>query len=119
MCVCMFWGAYVAAAAADAVTAARGKLTWGARPCAHAESIRPALGRAGKVVCAVGASESELTDFTAPRRIDGTGATRLVEAATAAGVSQFVLVTSLGTGKLGWPAGEQRGRRAALVCLGA
>jgi hypothetical protein len=57
-----------------------------------------------QVVCAVGAAESELGDFSAPRRIDGEGATRLVEAATAAGVQQFVLVTSLGTGKIGFPA---------------
>ena len=58
-----------------------------------------------QVVCAVGAAESELGDVSAPRRIDGEGATRLVEAANAAGVEQFVLVTSLGTGKLGFPAG--------------
>ena len=93
----------------------------------------------------MGAAESEIGDFSAPRRIDGDGATRLVEvgalqaasgllcascpvvescisrsvrlvptssacpsslqAASAAGVQQFVLVTSLGTGKIGWPAG--------------
>lgn len=32
-----------------------------------------------QVVCAVGAAESELGDVSAPRRIDGEGATRLVE----------------------------------------
>eukprot|EP00887_Chlorella_sp_A99_P003986 scaffold11.g3986.t1 len=69
------------------------------------DTIRPAIGRAAKVVCAVGASESELGDISAPSRIDGAGTTRLVEAATAAGVEQFVLVTSLGTGKIGFPAG--------------
>ncbi|KAI7836826.1 hypothetical protein COHA_009327 [Chlorella ohadii] len=69
------------------------------------ETIAPAIGGAAKVVCAVGAAESELGDVSAPRRIDGEGATRLVEAANAAGVQQFVLVTSLGTGKIGFPAG--------------
>jgi uncharacterized protein YbjT (DUF2867 family) len=68
------------------------------------DTLGPAIGNAAKVVCAVGAAESELGDFSAPRRIDGEGATRLVEAATAAGVQQFVLVTSLGTGKIGFPA---------------
>ncbi len=32
-----------------------------------------------QVVCAVGAAESEIGDVSAPRRIDGEGATRLVE----------------------------------------
>lgn len=32
-----------------------------------------------QVVCAVGAAESEIGDLSAPRRIDGEGATRLVE----------------------------------------
>lgn len=36
---------------------------------------------------------------------DGDAAISLVEAATAAGVDQYVMVTSLGTGKWGWPAG--------------
>lgn len=66
------------------------------------ETIAPALGSAARVVCAVGASE---TDLSGPRRIDGAGAAALVEAANAAGVAQFVLVTSLGTGKVGFPAG--------------
>lgn len=67
-----------------------------------------------QVVCAVGAAESELGDFSAPRRIDGEGATRLVEAAAAAGVQQFVLVTSLGTGKIGFPAGGRLKRGGVL-----
>lgn len=58
-----------------------------------------------QVVCTVGAPESATLDSSAPRRIDGDGSIALVEAAAAAGVEQFVLVTSLGTGKLGWPAG--------------
>jgi hypothetical protein len=52
----------------------------------------------------VGAPESATFDTTAPRRIDGDGSVALVEAAAAAGVKQFVLVTSLGTGKFGFPA---------------
>ncbi len=41
----------------------------------------------------------------APKRIDGDGAIRLVRAAEAAGgVRLFIMVTSLGTGKLGFPA---------------
>lgn len=69
------------------------------------ETIPAALGSAAKVVCAVGAAESELGDIGGPRRIDGEGSTALVQAASAAGVEQFVLVTSLGTGKVGFPAG--------------
>lgn len=71
----------------------------------HPPDQPPLSNLALQVVCAVGASESELGDLSAPRRVDGEGATRLVEAATGAGVQQFVLVTSLGTGKLGFPAG--------------
>lgn len=69
------------------------------------DTILPALGRASSVVCAVGAAESEFTDLTAPKRIDFEGSTALVEAAAASGVQRFILVTSLGTGKLGFPAG--------------
>lgn len=53
----------------------------------------------------MGAPESATFDTSAPRRIDGDGSVALVEAAAAAGVRQFVLVTSLGTGKFGLPAG--------------
>jgi hypothetical protein len=51
----------------------------------------------------VGAAESTL-DVSAPRRIDGEGTIALINKAAEAGVEQFVLVTSLGTGKVGWPA---------------
>lgn len=53
----------------------------------------------------MGAPESATFDSSAPRRIDGDGSVALVEAAAAAGVKQFVMVTSLGTGKFGLPAG--------------
>lgn len=68
-----------------------------------ADTLAPAIGNAGRVVCTVGASEAGL-DVSAPKRIDGDGTTALVEAAAAAGVQQFVLVSSLGTGKVGFPA---------------
>ncbi|KIY98732.1 hypothetical protein MNEG_9227 [Monoraphidium neglectum] len=56
-----------------------------------------------QVVCTVGASEG--LEPSAPKRIDGEGTIALVEAAAAAGVQQFLLVSSIGTGKLGFPAG--------------
>ena len=69
------------------------------------DTLVTAIGAASKVVCAAGAAESELGDFSAPRRIDGEGAAALVRAAASTGaVQQFVLVTSLGTGKVGFPA---------------
>ena len=46
-----------------------------------------------QVVCAVGASESDVLDSTGPRRVDGEGTVRLVEAAAKMGVDQFVLVS--------------------------
>lgn len=55
-------------------------------------------------MCAVGAPEDAITDASAPRRIDGDGSIALVNAAASARVEQFVLVTSLGTGKFGLPA---------------
>jgi hypothetical protein len=58
-----------------------------------------------QVVSCVGCPETATFDTTAPKRIDGDGSVALVEAAAAAGVKQFVLVTSLGTGKFGLPAG--------------
>ncbi|KAK9844034.1 hypothetical protein WJX81_002489 [Elliptochloris bilobata] len=69
------------------------------------EDIRAALGGASKVVQAIGAPESEPFNFQLPKKIDGDAAIALVEAATSAGVDQYVMVTSLGTGKWGWPAG--------------
>ncbi|MEW5297169.1 MAG: hypothetical protein WDW36_000394 [Sanguina aurantia] len=92
-------------------------VTYGAIPADQAERIVvvpfdiedestfvEALGDANKVVCAVGASETAVFDTTGPQRIDGDGTTSLIEAATALGLDQFILISSLGTGKLGWPA---------------
>lgn len=85
-----------------------GFATWA--PQLHALKRSPTLLRPWQVVCAVGAAESEVSDFSAPQRIDGEGTIALVEAATKAGVQQFVMVTSLGTGKIGFPAGGSAAR---------
>jgi hypothetical protein len=59
-----------------------------------------------QVVQAIGAPESEALNFSNPKKIDGDGAIALVDAAVALGVDQYVMVTSLGTAKVGFPAGE-------------
>lgn len=54
----------------------------------------------------MGAAENDLLGaFANVKAVDGEGSISLVRAAEAAGVQQFVMVTSLGTGKWGWPAG--------------
>ncbi|KAL3145400.1 hypothetical protein ABBQ38_001647 [Trebouxia sp. C0009 RCD-2024] len=68
------------------------------------DSIAPALGNAGKVVQAIGAAETKLLDFGAPSRIDGEAAIKLVNVAKDLGVKQYIMVTSLGTTKIGFPA---------------
>jgi hypothetical protein len=60
-----------------------------------------------QVVQAIGAPESEPFNFSNPKKIDGDGAIALVEAATALDVDQYVMVTSLGTAKIGFPAGAR------------
>ena len=59
-----------------------------------------------QVVQAIGASETNLLDTSGPKRVDGEAAVNLVKAADKLGVLQYVMVTSLGTGKFGWPASE-------------
>ncbi|XP_045819677.1 protein TIC 62, chloroplastic [Trifolium pratense] len=66
--------------------------------------IGPALGNASTVVCTIGASEKEVFDVTGPFRIDYQATKNLVDAATVAKVNHFILVTSLGTNKFGFPA---------------
>lgn len=68
------------------------------------ETLVPALGSASRVVCAVGAADADFLDLSAPRRIDYEGTERLIDVAASRGVQQFVLITSLGTGKVGFPA---------------
>lgn len=60
-----------------------------------------------KVVQAIGAAEDNVLDFGAPKRIDGSAAISLIEAAVETGVDQYVMISSLGTGKFGWPAGKK------------
>ncbi|CAN8269049.1 unnamed protein product [Cochlearia groenlandica] len=68
------------------------------------DSIQPALGNASVVICCIGASEKEISDITGPYRIDYLATKNLVDAATSAKVDNFILVTSLGTNKFGFPA---------------
>lgn len=66
--------------------------------------IRPALGDASIVICCIGASEKEIFDVTGPYRIDYLATKNLIDAATVAKVDHFILLTSLGTNKVGFPA---------------
>ena len=56
------------------------------------------------VVCAIGADEAKPFDVSAPKKVDGEAAIALVKEAARQGVEQFVMITSLGTTKFGWPA---------------
>ncbi|XP_031286688.1 protein TIC 62, chloroplastic [Pistacia vera] len=66
--------------------------------------IGPALGNASVVLCCIGASEKEVFDITGPYRIDYQATKNLINAATAAKVNHFIMVSSLGTNKFGFPA---------------
>lgn len=56
------------------------------------------------VVCAAACPESGVLDPTGPKRIDGDGTIALISASKATeSVKQFILITSLGTGKFGLP----------------
>ncbi|KAF0930310.1 hypothetical protein E2562_031977 [Oryza meyeriana var. granulata] len=68
------------------------------------EDIASAIGNAAIVVCSIGASEKDILDVTGPYRIDYMATNNLVRAATAAKVEHFILVTSLGTNRIGFPA---------------
>ncbi|CAL5077510.1 unnamed protein product [Urochloa decumbens] len=68
------------------------------------DGIAKAIGKASLVVCSIGASEKEILDVTGPYRIDYMATSNLVQAATTAKVEHFILVTSLGTNKIGFPA---------------
>lgn len=57
-----------------------------------------------QVVQAIGAAETKLLDFGAPSRIDGEAAIKLVNVSKDLGIKQYIMVTSLGTTKLGFPA---------------
>ncbi|XWS68161.1 hypothetical protein CRYUN_Cryun04dG0067700 [Craigia yunnanensis] len=68
------------------------------------DTIVPALGNASVVICCIGASEKEVFDITGPYRIDYQATKNLTDAATVAKVNHFILVSSLGTNKVGFPA---------------
>ncbi|KAB1207223.1 Protein TIC 62, chloroplastic [Morella rubra] len=68
------------------------------------DQIGPALGNASVVICCIGASEKEVFDITGPYRIDYLATKNLIDAATIAKVGRFILLTSLGTNKIGFPA---------------
>ncbi|XP_041015771.1 protein TIC 62, chloroplastic isoform X4 [Juglans microcarpa x Juglans regia] len=68
------------------------------------DQIGPALGNASVVICCIGASEKEVFDVTGPYRIDYLATKNLINAATIAKVKHFILLTSLGTNKVGFPA---------------
>ncbi|XP_042002902.1 protein TIC 62, chloroplastic-like [Salvia splendens] len=68
------------------------------------DRIKPALGNSSIVICCIGASEKEVLDITGPYRIDYQATKNLIDAATSAKVDHFILVTSLGTNKVGFPA---------------
>ncbi|XP_062092814.1 protein TIC 62, chloroplastic isoform X2 [Humulus lupulus] len=68
------------------------------------DQIVRALGNASVVLCCIGASEKEVFDISGPYHIDYLATKNLVEAATVAKVDHFILLTSLGTNKVGFPA---------------
>lgn len=71
-----------------------------------------------QVVQAIGAAETKLLDFGAPSRIDGKAATKLVNVAKDLNVQQYIMVSSLGTGKIGFPASEScRSFSTAIILI--
>ncbi|KAK9129970.1 hypothetical protein Sjap_010457 [Stephania japonica] len=68
------------------------------------DRIEPAIGNASVVICCIGASEKEIFDVTGPYRIDYQATKNLIDAAAISGVKHFILLTSLGTNKIGFPA---------------
>ncbi|KAL8060484.1 hypothetical protein ABFX02_02G027200 [Erythranthe guttata] len=68
------------------------------------DRIKPALGNSSIVICCIGASEKEIFDISGPYRIDFQATKNLIDAASSAKVEHFILLTSLGTNKIGFPA---------------
>ena len=69
-----------------------------------ADAVAQRLKSVDTVVSTLGPRESNPFDPSLPKRVDRDGTQNLIRAAESAGVSQFVYVTSLGTGRFGWPA---------------
>ncbi|XWS39838.1 hypothetical protein CRYUN_Cryun18bG0088900 [Craigia yunnanensis] len=82
------------------------------------DAIAPALGYASVVICCIGASEKEVFDITGPYRIDYQATKNLIDAATVAKVNHFILVSSLGTNKAGFPAVILKKAEEALIASG-
>jgi len=74
-------------------------------PCLECKRYGSEIQVIVQIVQAIGAAENNVLDFRAPKRIDGDAAINLVDAAVQTEADQFVMVTSLGTGKFGWPSG--------------
>lgn len=68
------------------------------------DQIGTAIGKASIIICCIGASEKEVFDVTGPYRIDYLATKNLIDMATIAKVNHFILLTSLGTNKIGFPA---------------
>ncbi|GFQ03822.1 protein tic 62 chloroplastic [Phtheirospermum japonicum] len=68
------------------------------------DRIKPAIGNSSIVICCIGASEKEIFDITGPYRIDYQATKNLIDAATSVKIEHFILLTSLGTNKVGFPA---------------
>ncbi|CAN6447979.1 unnamed protein product [Victoria cruziana] len=66
--------------------------------------IAAAISNSSVVICCIGASEKEVLDVTGPYRIDYQATKNLIDAATLSKVKHFILVSSLGTNKVGFPA---------------
>mmetsp|Transcript_33907 Transcript_33907/g.44728 ORF Transcript_33907/g.44728 Transcript_33907/m.44728 type:complete len:425 (-) Transcript_33907:211-1485(-) len=73
---------------------------------ADTASLSKSLEGCDVVVCALGALESEVLNWRGPFQVDGVLTQNLIKAASAKPepVRHFVLVSSLGTAKFGWPA---------------
>jgi peptide-methionine (R)-S-oxide reductase len=85
----------------------RGVETVGMNDLIGADSADIAKTMAGcdTVVCALGALESEALNYKAPYLIDGQLSQKMIDAAVLTGtVKNFILISSLGTDRFGWPA---------------
>lgn len=68
------------------------------------QSVASHLNGVDAVISCLGPRESQPFDPSLPKKVDADGTQNLICAAEDAGVKHFVLVTSLGTGRFGWPA---------------
>ena len=72
---------------------------------ADSSTIAKAMAGCDTVVCALGALETEALNYKAPYLIDGQLSQKMIDAAVLSGtVKHFVLISSLGTDRIGFPA---------------